>query len=151
MLPIARNEKLGTFSFYGQLSGKLATCLCVHRTALETYAPAARDNNSTIGFGEFATWIWCSAVVRSWPRLCEKSHWSKMRRIDFSIAFLVTAVVGTIRLSDRRKREGSSKRKLNFRLFTQPGPKASDSARPNSRKLSDENRKSYPCLEHFSR
>jgi len=29
---------------------------------------------------------------------------------------------GTVRLLNRRNREGSSKRKLNFRLFTQPGP-----------------------------
>ena len=31
---------------------------------------------------------------------------------------------GTVRLLNRRNREGSSKRKLNFRLFTQPGPRA---------------------------
>src|SRR6266446_2649708 len=30
---------------------------------------------------------------------------------------------GTVRLLNRQNREGSSKRKLNFRLFTQPGPK----------------------------
>jgi len=39
-LPIAWNEKFGTFSFYRQRSGKRGDLLWVQRTALEMYAPA---------------------------------------------------------------------------------------------------------------
>jgi hypothetical protein len=39
VLPIVRNEKFGTFSFYEQLLDK-RTCLCLQHTGFENRAPA---------------------------------------------------------------------------------------------------------------
>ena len=47
VLPIAKNERFGTLSFYEQLSDKLdqATCLCVQRTMFESCVPAIGNDN----------------------------------------------------------------------------------------------------------
>jgi len=67
VLPTGDNEKFGTFSFYKQLSGKLATCLCVQRTGFGNEAPPVWNNNPASKFWEFATAIYCSAFFRIWP------------------------------------------------------------------------------------
>src|SRR5882757_8331158 len=66
----------------------------------------------------------CVDRVSAYGPGCVKSRTGEKCVESISLLPLVMAVVGTIRLSDRRNREGSSKRKLNFRFFTQPGSPA---------------------------
>src|SRR5258705_11942955 len=53
---------------------------------------------------------------------CVKSRIGRKSVESFSLLSSATAVACTVRFQIRRNRDGSSKSKLNFRLFTQPGP-----------------------------
>src|SRR5436190_21179116 len=55
---------------------------------------------------------------------CVKSRIGRKSVESFSLLSSATAVACTVRFQIRRNRDGSSKSKLNFRLFTQPGKAA---------------------------
>jgi hypothetical protein len=60
VLPTAKNEKSGTFSFCEQLSGKQSGYLCRQCTAFANQAPAVGHDSPTPQFQELASRICCS-------------------------------------------------------------------------------------------
>jgi hypothetical protein len=60
MLPIVRNEKFGTFSFYGQLSGKLSDLPVWATYSVLELSTSDRGRLFRITFEELASRIYCT-------------------------------------------------------------------------------------------